>query len=190
MKTMTATFNANPFCTTTTSDCAAGSTYTLKLVNAKNPAYINSPVTNSVEIYTQNSILSSWLVVDQLATGIIFTSSALTPGPLTSPALTRTGSALTGAVPIYTFTFGTVTNLPQNAVIIVSFPINTAYIGTSSISCTRSSSSIPCTSAVSTSDTTMIASVTITSACTASAGCTPPVSFSIIVNNMNNPFST
>ena len=68
-------------------------------------------MTNSVEIYTYNYLDSKWLVIDQLTTGVYFTNSLL-PGTITNLALARTGSTLTGGVPIYTFTFSTVTVLP------------------------------------------------------------------------------
>lgn len=189
MSTTIATFLANPFCTTSSStDCAASTTFTLKLANAKNPNYINSPLTNSIEIYTQNQISSTWLTVDQVTSGVYFTNTC-TPGTLTSTSLTRGGSALTGGIASYTITFTTATVLPKNSVAVVSFPSATIYSGTNSVSCTRGGASVTCSSTTNSVDTTQIDSVTVSSACT-STTCAASTSITIVITNVYNPFST
>lgn len=55
------TIAASKFCS---SECAAGSSFTIVMNNAKNPAYINSPLTESVKVYTMNLISSNYYVID------------------------------------------------------------------------------------------------------------------------------
>ena len=55
------TIPASKFCS---SECPSGTAFTVVLNNAKNPAYINSPLTQSVQIYTMNLISGNYYVID------------------------------------------------------------------------------------------------------------------------------
>ncbi|CDW89223.1 UNKNOWN [Stylonychia lemnae] len=184
--TFTATIAASKYCTT---ECPAGSTFTMKLINAKNPSYINSPLTNSVQIQTQNLFGTNYVTIDQITSGVYFTNS-LVPGTLLNMNLARSGSALTGAVPIYTLSFQTATILPNGAVFSITFPQNTAYYSsTATITCTVQASSKTCTSTALGTDSTQISSVLISSACS-STTCAALTTYSVVITNFVNPFST
>jgi len=145
------TIAASKFCS---SECAVGTSFTVVLVNALNPAYINSPLTNSVAIYTMNYLSSAYYVIDQITTGVYFTNSLL-PGALTSMTLTRTGSSLTGGIPTYTFSFKTATILSSGSVFLLVFPTATAYITSSTtVTCTVGGTSKTCTTTALSTDST------------------------------------
>lgn len=83
--------------------------YTLRLINARNPYFINSPLTQSVQITTYSLISGTYYALATVTSGVHFNSNPLLPGTLTGLGLVRTGSSLTGAVPIYTFSLTTAT---------------------------------------------------------------------------------
>ena len=138
----------------------------VQLFGAKNPSYINSPLTTSVEISTFNTINSQLLVVDRLITGVSFTNN-LVPGALTQASVTRGGSALTGGVPSYTLTVKTATPMPQGSGVRVTFPIDTVYFdGTNPITCKIGTTTTSCSSTPFSTDPTEVSTVTLSNACT------------------------
>ncbi len=142
---MTLTIPASQWCSSSVDGCIANEILSLTLINAKNPNYISSSLTTSVEITTQNQINGEFLTIDELKEGISFANN-LVPGVLSQSTLTRGGSLLTGGVPTYTFTIKTATPLPQGSGIRVTFPIETAYFDTSSVTCRIGSVNTLCTS--------------------------------------------
>ena len=94
------TISAAIWCKSSTSGCDAGDSLTLVLSNAKNPGYIVSSISTSVELSTFNLINSQYLLIDQLKMGVSF-ANQLVPGALSQASLSRTGSTLTGGVPSY-----------------------------------------------------------------------------------------
>lgn len=120
----------------------------------------------------------------------MYFTNDLKPGALTSMTLTRTGSQLTGGIPIYTFAFQTATVLPSGAVLILTFPTATGYLQSgTSVSCSIAATSKTCTTTAATSDTSILSTVTISAACTTTT-CNAPYTYSVAITNFFNPFST
>ena len=61
------------------SDMPAGTSLTLLLVNAVNPATITSPVTSSIKIYTYNTIDSTEVLVDSVSSSVQITPALVVP---------------------------------------------------------------------------------------------------------------
>lgn len=183
--TFTASVEANKYCTT---ECATTKVYTFRLINARNPYYINSPLTTSVQITTQNLISGTYYTISTVTTGVTF-SNSLTPGTLTGLSLARAGSSLTGGVPIYTFSFTTATQLSNGALIRITFPTATAYSDSSlTVQCKIGTTNRTCTTTALATDSTQISTVTVSSACT-STTCAA-TTYSVQITNFLNPFST
>ena len=105
-------------------------------------------------------------------------------------ALVRSGSSLTGGVPIYTFSFTTATVLPSGAVFYLTFPTATAYFSSSlTITCKIGSTSKTCTSGALSTDSTQLSTILISSACTTTT-CAAGTTYSVVITNFVNPFST
>jgi len=115
----------NGWCGTPT--CNAGTPITLKLIGFRTPSasytYKNS-VTTSLYHYDYPDA-SQLFLVD--TTKAFFSFPPLLPDTITNFALQITGSKIAGASTQFSLTFTTVTALPQNCLISVSFPDDFVY---------------------------------------------------------------
>jgi hypothetical protein len=128
--TTNVSINASSYCPST--GCTSGQQLTLVLNNAKNPGYINSPLTRSVQIYSLNLLNGQLFVIAQAISGVFFANS-LVSGTFPIASMQRTGSSLTGALSNYQFTFMTTTTLMRGAFLSVTFPPSVGFVDSSTL---------------------------------------------------------
>ncbi|CDW80339.1 UNKNOWN [Stylonychia lemnae] len=183
-----ATTNTTYFLVTLTSPCSSGcsanSIFQLALSGVRNPLWIVSPLTKSIEIYTMTS--DQLYIRDRRITNI-FTTPALIEGSLTGISLTRYGKIVNSATEIQVY-FTTNNLIPANGLIRIYLPSNSFYNPSSgSILCQdllNSNQSLTCNTVLNTDTATGINYIQVSSKCTSS--CLASIQIGIRVSNLKN----
>jgi len=112
-----------------TGNCSRSTTMTFYLLNAFNAGFINSPLTTSIAIQTNNLINSQTVPIDIIPISISYQPiQTLTPGTLVTIAFSKNASLnVVGEQAQWNVSFTTITAIPAGGLILITFPVKAIY---------------------------------------------------------------